>query len=540
MTPRTTSRTSLALLLAVVLSAGSCAPRETAAPPASSDGPALVVLMAVDQLRSDLLERYDHLFTGGLRRLLDTGMVFRNATHDHAETTTAPGHTTLSSGVYPRRHGIVSNTWWELRGGEWQSVYAVSDPESPILGYDQMPGRSPANMYRGGLPDWIAERDPEARVVSLSRKDRAAIGLAGRAEGQVYWLSPSAGRFITSTWYGDEYPEWVERFNDDVMPGIYGQTVWESTIPTEALSLTRPDTSVYEGDGENTFFPHRAASQVDASDPAELNEWRYEDTPFPDEAVLALAAASVRELALGQRGSVDYLGVALSQTDLVGHHYGPLSREQLDNLLRLDRGLEGFFEFLDDTLGPEGWVLGFSSDHGVLDVPEHLAEDGVDARRLEFAEVRALRDMVLAAAEGLDGPAREEAVRDALVEVPRVAAAYTFSEIEAVDAAVEPDSFKVFFSRSHDRERAVEYPGRFGVHFRYVPNTLSAGADPATHGSPYYYDRQVPLIFMGSNVPAGASDNRASTVDLAPTLARLAGIEAPGDLDGRVLGEAIR
>jgi predicted AlkP superfamily pyrophosphatase or phosphodiesterase len=501
-----------------------------------AEGPALVVLVVVDQLRSDLLDRYDHLFTGGLRRLLDHGVVYRNATHDHAETSTAPGHTTLATGVFPTRHGVVGNSWSEFRDGEWVSVYSMEDLDAPILGHPDMPGRSPANMYRGGLPDWILARDAEARVVSVSRKDRGAIGLAGRARAEVYWLSPTTGRFITSSWYTDAYPAWIARFNDEVMPEVYAQMSWESTVPPEAIRLTRPDTSAYERDGRNTYFPHRAADVVDASDPSAVNQWRYDDTPFPDDATLALARTAVDELALGLRGHVDYLGVALSQTDLVGHRFGPLSREQLDNLLRLDRGLGEFFSFLDEEVGAGRWIIGFSADHGVGDLPEHAAEVGVDARRLTRADAVRLREEAEAAAQGRTGIDREAAVREAVAAIPVVGAAYTFSEIESVDPAVEPDSFALLYSRSHSRERILSYPGRFGVHFRYAPNTLEVDADPASHGSPYYYDRHVPLIFMGgSGVSSGISHERASTVDMAPTLAWLAGIDAPNDLDGRVL-----
>ena len=59
--------------------------------------------------------------------------------------------------------------------------------------------------------------------------------------------------------------------------------------------------------------------------------------------------------------------------------------------------------------------------------------------------------------------------------------------------------------------------------------------DPGVHLSPYQYDRSVPLIFMGDGIAPGRSDAPARTVDVAPTLASLAGVRAPVGLDGRVL-----
>lgn len=505
-------------------------------PPRPGESPTLVVLLVVDQLREDVLERYDSLFTGGLRRLRDQGYVFASATHDHAETSTAPGHTTLSTGVYPSRHGIVANDWSELRDGEWRGVYSMEDPDSPILGYPDMPGRSPANVLREGLPEWIAERSPEARIVSVSRKDRAAIGLAARGAGEVYWMSPTAGRFITSTYYHSEYPDWVREFNEREMPRIYADTVWENDTPPAFWSLTRPDTATYELDGVHTFFPHRASDLVDVGDTGAVNRWRYEDTPFPDAAVIDFAETAVRELDLGRRGVVDYLGVSLSQTDLVGHRFGPLSREQLDNLLRVDRLIGDLLDDLDETVGPGGWVLAFSSDHGVLEIPEYLEEQGVPAQRLSRDDAVALRSAARRAAEGgLEGDALAGAVEREVAALPFVAAAYTVSEMENPD--MRPDSFAVLFDHSYVEGRAVSLPARYGVEIRYAPNTIPWASDPATHGSPYYYDRWVPMIFLGRVVEPGLSTRPASTVDVAPTLAALAGIDAPDDLDGRVLIE---
>jgi len=521
-------RLFVTLSAALVVGAAGCG--STPPPPDAADGPTLVVLMSVDQLGADLFYGYREFFTGGFRRLLEAGFGFANATHDHADTETAPGHHTLSTGVHPTRHGIVTNTWSERDGDGWRSVYSVEDPDHPILGYPYLEGRSPANGLRTGIADWMIAHDPEARMASISRKDRAAIGLAAKAKGDVYWMADRGGEFITSDYYHSEMPEWVERFNVDALPTVYSQTVWESTVPDSIASASRPDTSRFELDGEHTYFPHRAEDLVDASDAGDLNHWRYEYTPFPDEAVLAFAREAITRLQLGLRGHVDFLGISLSQTDLVGHNYGPQSREQLDNLLRLDRHLADFFDYLDQTVGSGRWVLAFSADHGVLDIPEQLAAEGVDAVRLDREDRADFLDAIASAEP--EGPGAQERVKDVLLGLPYVAAAYTYQEIESGEPA---DSFAVLFAHSHSETRAPELSARWGVRTRFVPNLLPWGSNRTTHGSPYLYDRHVPLIFMGLGVPAGTSSERVATVDVAPTLARLAGIPAPDDLDGRVL-----
>jgi predicted AlkP superfamily pyrophosphatase or phosphodiesterase len=504
------------------------------APP--GDAPSLVVLLAIDQLRPDLLHDYDALYTGGLRRLIDQGFRFESATHDHASTETAPGHTTLATGVHPTRSGIVGNTWFVRDGDGWRSVYSMADSDSPILGHPELSGRSAASMYRGGLPDWMVAQDGGTRVVSVSRKDRSAIGLAAQARGEVYWLAPEAGVFVTSAYYRQDYPVWITDFNSRVMPEIYADTLWESIVPPEARALTRPDTSRWELDGVHTAFPHRPADTGDDADDASRNRWRFETTPFPDRAVVALAMEAVRVLALGQRRSVDYLGISLSQTDIVGHDFGPRSREQLDNLLRLDAELGRLFAFLDEAVGPSGWVMAVSSDHGVLDVPEHLAEAGADAERLTRDHRQQLLDRIQEGVQTAGAEGVEESVKRAVSTLPFIAGAYTSEDVERPSPA---DSFAVLIGNSHSRERAVDLSERWGVYVRYHPNVLAWTTIATTHGSPYYYDRHVPLIFLGAGVSPGVSTERVATVDVAPTLAALAGITAPTDLDGRSLEELL-
>jgi len=526
----TMTRSCLSVLLALTSLTTGCGQAPSTPAPGS---PTLVVLMAVDQFRPDLLEDYADLYVAGFRRLLDEGHRFRNATHDHANTETAPGHTTLSTGVYPTRHGIVGNTWFVQDGDAWRSVYSMDDAGSEILGQPSMPGRSAANIRRPGLADWVLARDGNARVVSVSRKDRSAIGLAAQAKGEVYWIADRAGTFVTSRYYRSDYPDWVADFNRQVMPVVYADTVWAPIVPPAERARTRPDTSRWELDGVHTFFPHRPSDSGDEGTPEGLNHWRYEYTPFPDRAVAELAMTAIRELRLGQRGTVDYLGVSFSQTDLVGHRFGPRSREQLDNLLRLDVEIGRLLDYLDEVVGPGRWVLGFSADHGVLDIPEHLAETGVRAERLTSEDRQQLLDAIQAGMVAWDGQEPVPvSIERSVARLPFVAGAYTFEELER---ASPPDSFAALMANSLSRERTVDLGERWGVYVRYQPNFLPWGSAPATHGSVYYYDRHVPLAFLGARIRPGVSDERVATVDVAPTLAALAGVPAPGDLNGRSL-----
>ena len=496
--------------------------------------PKLVVLVVVDQLRGDMLSEYSEAFSGGFRKLLDEGFRFTRETHDHAVTSTAPGHATISTGVHPAKHRMVANEWYEIEDGALKPTFSVGDTSAPILGYSGYVGRSPANLAGGGVADWIEAADDDARIVSISRKDVAAINLAGKTKGEVYWLLQEFGKFATSKFYADRYPGWVVRFNEKILPDVYSDTVWESSIPDELLHLTRLDTSEWEGAPGHSAFPHIARAEMVTEGERGLNGWRH-GTPFPDKAVLHMALEAVKERKLGQRDEVDFLALSFSQTDAMGHGYGPGSREHLDNLIRLDGLLGQLMTLLDEEVGEGNWVMALSSDHGVSDIPE-LLEPPV--ARLAVDDVREvlLKAQAVLVDDGTDGDVARR-LAAALEPLPSIRRVFTVEEL-GVDEPV--DSFARLLANSHVPERPVNQLAQFGVYIQWRPHSLVApswmtrrvGTD---HRSAYYFDRWVPLIFYGAGVETGWSEGPVATVDIAPTLAALAGIATPDDLDGKVL-----
>jgi predicted AlkP superfamily pyrophosphatase or phosphodiesterase len=252
-----------------------------------------------------------------------------------------------------------------------------------------------------------------------------------------------------------------------------------------------------------------------------------------DRATLELARVAVRERELGTtRGRTDFLSVSLSQTDRVGHDYGPLSREQMDNLLRLDRELGSFLAFLDEQVGRERYVLGLSSDHGVMTMPER---EGVRGLRLTLDD-RALLERLLGEAvrEGGGPGARTAGLLGSRVQgLPFVGPVYTREEVRSKEPG---DSILALFRNSFVEGRGGGLLSRFGVEMWWGEKVLDWGYPRGTtHGSPYLHDRWVPLILVAPGVAAASVPDRVRPLDLAPTLAALAGIPFPGDLDGKPL-----
>jgi predicted AlkP superfamily pyrophosphatase or phosphodiesterase len=508
----------LLLLTGVVAAMVSCQ-----AGHAADSAPSLVVVVTVDQLKPSLVDHYDEVFTEGLRTLIDDGVWFP-AVHDHAGTSTGPGHATLATGVHPSRHGVVGNSWRELREGEWASVSVVVDDDLAIPGADDRPGRSPHHLVRDGFADWLVAADPSARVVSVAGKDRAAILSAGQAQGDVYWFETQTGQFETSTYYTDRPADWVERFNREALPALFNNGCWEASVPADIAHLSRPDTVPFEKDGVRTHFP----LCFDEDHHRDEAQW-FSRTPFLDDAVGALAQEAVRELELGRRQSTDLLLVGLSATDRIGHRWGPWSRQQFDNMLRLDRTLGNLIGVLDQTVGRGNYLIAISSDHGASALPEHLQTAGVAGQRVQERLSQALAGLEASTTGGSDG--RALAVAE-LEDQDYIEQVITY---EAVTSTEPADSFTVLYRNSYYPGRRSARMARYGFEVRLAEGSM-AREEGTGHGTPYLHDRQVPLGFFGNGAERLVPTDRWSrTVDLAPTLAALAGVQIPPDLDGRSL-----
>ncbi len=514
--------------LSVLLACAAGASPSPASPGGSPDDsqPTLVVYLVVDQLRGDLLDRYSSAFTGGFRRLLGEGLNFTNALHGHSSTETAPGHAALSTGVHPGRAGVPANAWRE--GGDRVQVV---DPQERLVGLPEVAGASPRVLLRTGLADWLLEADPRAKVFSVSAKDRAAVLMAGQSKGEVYWFDALSGQFVTSTYYRSDNPSWLTRFNRETMTGYRADSVWVSTVPPELADLSAPDTASFEGDGVNTYFPHRYHQERIDPDMDDFFLW-FQTTPMLDRATLDLALVAMEAEGVGRTpGRTDFLSISFSQTDRVGHAYGPLSREQMDNLLRLDRVLEDLFAFLDRFVGRARYVVGLTGDHGVMTMPERVEEGGLrltqeDRANVEESLTRAAWELGQA---GHSDPAK--VLTEVLREFPFMGPAFTHGDLLAGE---QEDSLAILFQRNFTPGRAGGLLSMYGVEMWWGENVLdwNYASFGTTHGSPFHYDRWVPLILMGPGIEGGRVEDPVQPLDLAPTLARIAGIPYPDDLDG--------
>lgn len=538
------------LFCGLLAAATACHASPVRSPVARGTGLGLAVIVSVDQLRGDIPGKFFERFgEGGFRRLYRDGVFYPQAHYAHSATETAVGHATLATGALPRDHGIVGNEWSE----QGDRVYSVDDRTEPLLGAAG-PGMSPFRLLAETLGEVLERERPGALARSVALKERAAILMAGRA-GNAYWLDDSAGSFVTSRFYAERLPSWVEEFAKQRPAEHYRTLGWPLLAPES--SYTAPDDRPWErGGGElgGVLFPHAFTA---GSDDRFVHALR--STPFGDELTLAFVRAMFENEPLGRDDVPDLLLVSFSSTDYVGHTFGPESREAEDNLLRLDRTLAGLLQLLDEQVGEGRYFVALSSDHGVAETPEWFLERGLDAGRVdpELLESRVdeglrerfglgvelvsefvnpslvLREQRIASLS-LDLAEIERAAAELAATVPGVHAAFTRSDLVA---RTLPDSpFKARLEQS-------THPERSG-HVYIVPKEnwlLATHPEPlaAMHGTPWPYDTHVPLVLYGTRARSQSVARAVDPRDLAPTFARLLGISAPRAATGELLIEAL-
>jgi hypothetical protein len=521
----------------------------------SNASPRLVVVISVDQMRHDYLERFRPLFTSGLKALSDRGAVFSNARYRHANCETGPGHSVILSGRNALHSGIVANAWFDDAVG--RVVNVVDDPSVVSVGGAGR-GASPANFIGFTLGDMLKKARPDAKVVGVSIKDRSAILMAGpRADG-AYWYEGAIGRFITSTYYMKSAPAWLEAINARKAPDTYALKGWTKLLADDAVyrKYAGEDHVANEADTKDTTFPHRIAGAPGSA--AYYDSFRR--TPFADELTLEVALAAMNAHGLGADDVTDVLAIGFSATDAIGHAFGPDSHEILDQMLHLDRTLGKLMDAVQQRVGATGALYVLSADHSVMPLVESLQKQGIAAKRVAPNDLQTVGKLALEkrfpgaknlvasymapdfyldldsiARQGLRRQDVEKTIGDALMATGLVAKIYTASSFSGEVPPVSEDPYFDAVRRSYFAPRSPHVIARLN---EYLYLTASPGG--TGHGTSYDYDRHVPVIFMGPRVKAGAYDGDTGPEDIAPTLGLLLGIDYPLQDARRRLTEMIQ
>jgi Type I phosphodiesterase / nucleotide pyrophosphatase len=526
--------------------------------PAPEARPKLVVILVVDQMRGDYVDKFKSQWTGGLRRLLEEGAWFREAAYPYAETETCVGHTTISTGTFPATHGMVANAWWDR--DSQAMVTCTADPKAKNLAYAEGAASGGDSAWRVRVPTFADELRFQSggatRVVTFSLKARAAITMAGHKADAVTWFDH--GSWISSNAYGSM--PFIEDFvKAHPMTADYKKT-WQLSLPQSTYLYDEKALGAAVPEGWEPTFPHVLGGKAgsDRPDEAFYNQW--EMSPFADKYLTNLAENAVDQLGLGKSGGTDFLAVSYSTLDYVGHAFGPRGWEIQDTLVQLDKDLADLFAHLDTKVGRGNYVVALSADHGVVPIPEDIQKTGVDAGRLRIPEVQdkiekalepfnytkpavaRITSSVIFFSTGTYGklqadPPAMQAVLQAIRSVPGVANVYRAEELQDRPATQSPirmsEANSYFQGRSGDM---FVVPKPYWLASARADNTRDYGTG---HGTPYNYDQHVPVLLMGWGIEHGEYFGSITPADIAPTLASLCGITL-ATRDGRVLAEALK
>ncbi|GJJ00005.1 alkaline phosphatase family protein [Duganella rhizosphaerae] len=551
-----------ALVIATSCLALSAAHAAAPAASAASALPKLVVVLVVDGLPNEQVQRYRDQFgqggQGGLRRMLDQGASFSNAHQAHGITVTAIGHSAVLTGAYPYVHGIIGNNW--IDPVTKKSVYCTEDSNYTYIGEETKPsdGTAPTRLKVDTLGDQLRyATGSRSKVVTVSGKDRGAILLAGKT-GTAYMYMDKSGNFASSTFYMKAHPAWVQQYQATKPQDRYYGKSWTPLLPEAAYAGDASEDLNQVKPGSHNRLPYAYYSESGQIDAGYYNSLKT--GPFLDQLTLDFARAAVEGENLGRNpaGVPDLLGVSLSAHDYVNHAFGPESKMSHDHLQRVDRMLGDFFNYLDKRVGMDNVLVVLTADHGFPNTPEFSQTQHIDAQRIDGDKLMAALDKHLS--EKFDGAKllsawslpnihldyaqidksglkREEVETAAaryLLAQNGIVEAYTRTQLES--GAANTTRIATLMRRAWNREASGDLMVVTKPYWYF-----GSGTSGTSHGSPYAYDTNVPLLIMGKRwIKPGAYGQYAEVVDIAPTLANLLHVRPPAGSEGRVLTETLR
>lgn len=516
--------------------------------------PKLVVGLVVDQMRWDYLYRYANRYgAGGFNRMLREGFSCENNQITYIPTVTAAGHTGIYTGSVPSIHGIAGNDWTVQATGK--SMYCTDDPTVKTVGSTSDAGEmSPKNLLATTITDELRlATNFKSKVIGIALKDRGGILPAGHSANAAYWYDDLTGNWITSTYYMEALPNWVNNFNSQKIAEKYIKQDWNTLYPISTYTQSTADDNLYEGKlrGETApVFPHLTSKMLNGNFSAIRN------TPYGNSITLDFAKDAIKNEELGKDDITDFLAVSLSSTDYVGHQYAINSIEVEDTYLRLDKDIEAFFKTLDATVGKGQYTVFLSSDHGAAHNPKFLTDHKIPAQLWDGRTIlnnlnteleKEFKQPKLVLGFGnyqvnLNNPLIASSKLN-LSEIKQFAINFlskqegvTFVvDMEKISSASLPDAIKskIIAGYNKDRSGAIQIllkPGWFQGY----------SATGTTHGSWNPYDTHIPLVFMGWGIKQGTLNRPTSMADIAPTIAALLHIQEPNGNVGEVIEEVLK
>ena len=523
---------------------------------AQQQKPKLVVGIVIDQMRYDYLDRYWNKFgNDGFKKIINNGFNCKNTHYNYMPTYTGPGHASIYTGTTPENHGIIANDWYNKR--DKKMMYCAEDTTVKTIGSTSKDGlMSPKNMITTTITDQLKlNTNFKGKVIGISLKDRGAILPAGHKADAAYWFEgKNTGKWISSSYYFNELPKWVQEVNKKNSANTYLSKPWNTLLPIAEYTASISDNNPYEGvfDGEKTpTFPHNLPALRDSNENYSL----IKNTPFGNNITTEMALAAIIGEKLGEDEITDFLALSYSSPDYIGHQFGPMSVEVQDNYLRLDQDIAQLLTYLESKFGKDEVLIFITADHGAVDVPQFLIDNHIPAgyfdKKKMAADLKAFcltkwnTDLIENISNGnvflnheiitknnLNASQVEQEIANYLLTFEGISQTFTANTLKTT-VITENIAANIQRGFSQSRSGDVIYVLASG----WINDGYKTGT---THGSPYHYDTHVPLLWYGHQIPKGETTKKVVIPDIAATLAVLLNINAPSACTGNPIKDLIK
>ncbi|MBG6131134.1 putative AlkP superfamily pyrophosphatase or phosphodiesterase [Aquimarina sp. EL_43] len=515
-----------------------------------NSSPKLVVGIVVDQMRYDYLTRFYNRFGDrGFKRMINEGFNCKNNHFNYVPTYTGPGHASVYTGTTPKNHGIISNHWYDKFGKAM--VYCANDSLVKAVGSNsEMEQMSPRRMKTSTVSDQNRlHTQLKGKTIGIAIKDRGAILPAGHSANGAYWFrGKDEGKWITSTYYRNELPDWVKKFNTSNQAESYLK-VWNTLYDINTYTESGPDQNQFEGGykgKETATFPYDLAKLKDQNAGYDI----IKASAYGNSLTTDFAIAAIEGEQLGVDKTTDFLTVSFSSTDYVGHNFGVNSKEIQDTYLRLDKDLERFFDALDTKVGKGQYTVFLTADHGAVHVPSYLksvkipagyfdrdafttkvkafvkAQFKVDGLIENISNNQVFFDYNMLKKHTISAEKLEKALAHYMLQENQIDKVFTRNQLETGEYVT---GIAALIQKGFNQKRSGD------VVYVMDPATISYSKTGSTHGSGLTYDTHAPLLFFGQGIQKGSTTQETYIPDIAPTISALLGITFPNGATGKVL-----
>lgn len=512
--------------------------------------PTLIIGIVVEDMRYDYLNKYwDNFSEGGFKRLVNEGTFCRNANYNYVLTQTAPGYATIATGCEPVVHGVVSDNWYQRL--QKKSINAVYDGGERAVGTDGLNYQySPGNLLTTTFTDELKLfNNGQSKVVGISFGAEGAILPGGHLANAAYWFDDLTGNWVSSTYYMDSLPEWVNTFNNKNLPEIYIEREWQPTLPIEEYRQGAvAGNSKNVGFSQKNKFARRISEFIKKDEKFSI----LKATPYGLSLTKDFALAAILDEQLGKDEFTDFLSLGFSSTSTVSMACGPNSVELEDIYLQLDKNIEHFLQFIDDNFGKHNVLIYLTSDNGTAYSPERLEKYRIPsgvfnadrAVMLLRTYLNAVYDKgnwitayhnkqiylnhLLIEEAGLELEEVQNVVSRFIIQFSGVANATTSSTLEKTNFT---EGVFSFMQNSFNQKRSGD------IIINLEPGWIEKGNYLTSGNSAHNYDIHVPLIWYGWKIKRSKINQKVQIKDIAPTLCNFLQIPFPNGNTGIIIDD---